>query len=79
MLRFLLASLVVFHHLAEVPFAGHHAVIFFFVLSGYLITLVMQERYGYGAACVARFWANRALQLYPAYLVTLGLTLLALL
>jgi peptidoglycan/LPS O-acetylase OafA/YrhL len=70
-LRFLLATMVVFHHLMSFPFVGHHAVLFFFVISGYLMTLVMQTRYGYSVNGFQRFWYNRALRLYPAYFVVL--------
>lgn len=76
--RFLLATLVVFHHIAGLRLVGHHAVIFFFVISGYLITLVMQRSYGYSVRGLARFWINRALRLYPAYFVMLAFTLLVL-
>ena len=65
-LRFVLALLVVFQHIALIPFVGGHAVIFFFVISGYLMTLVMQTSYA-GEGGLARFWANRVLRLYPAY------------
>lgn len=50
LLRLGLATMVVLHHLMSFPFIGHHAVLFFFTISGYLMTLVMQNRYGYSAA-----------------------------
>ena len=65
--RFLLAGLVVVHHVGGVPYIGQHAVLFFYVLSGYLMTLVMHERYGYSGNGFRDFWENRALRLYPAY------------
>lgn len=73
--RFVLALLVVIFHLASVPNVGHLAVQAFFVLSGYLMTLVMQESYGYSASGIGRFWANRILRLYPMYLALVVLTL----
>lgn len=73
-LRFVLASVVVLQHVGAVPSIGHHAVFFFFVISGYLMTLVAQETYGYGMRGLSRFWANRALRLYPAYFLTLLVT-----
>lgn len=66
--RFLLAALVVVHHVGGVPYVGQHAVLFFYVLSGYLMTLVMHERYGYSRSGFKDFWENRSLRLYPAYL-----------
>ncbi len=74
-IRFILAMLVVIFHLALVPKIGHMAVQAFFVLSGYLMTLVMHGSYGYSPAGFRRFWANRALRLYPMYLLSLVLTL----
>lgn len=73
--RFLLAMIVVVFHLALFPKVGHMAVQAFFVLSGYLMTLVMHESYGYSPAGFGRFWANRALRLYPMYLLVIVLIL----
>ena len=53
---------------------GVHAVEVFFVISGYLMTLVVNERYGCDAAGFGRFWSNRILRLYPSYWVVLSLT-----
>jgi peptidoglycan/LPS O-acetylase OafA/YrhL len=66
--------MVVLHHIAAFPIVGHHAVLFFFMISGYLMTLVMHRSYGYSTSGVARFWANRALRLYPSYLVVIAVT-----
>lgn len=44
-----------------------YAVWGFYCLSGYLMTLVLNEKYGYSPKGVARFAANRALRIYPAY------------
>lgn len=71
--RFLLASFVVSVHIwraGPVPF-GIEAVFSFYVLSGYLMTLVLNESYGFGATNFLRFVANRYLRLYPAYLLML--------
>ena len=45
--RFLLALNVVIFHLLDVPAIGPFAVFSFFVLSGFLMTLIMKETYGY--------------------------------
>ncbi len=71
--RFLLALAVAAFHLALIPNIGHMAVHAFFVLSGYLMTLVMQSSYTYTRAGFGRFWLNRVLRLYPMYLIMLGL------
>jgi len=58
-------------HLLEIQFLGEHAVIGFFILSGYLMTYVMQNTYGYDRPLA--FALNRALRLYPMHLlVTMG-------
>lgn len=74
--RFALAVSVVLSHFCGVPILGWLAVSGFFVLSGYLMTLVMQRAYGYHGRGVARFAANRVLRLYPAWWVTMGVAAL---
>jgi peptidoglycan/LPS O-acetylase OafA/YrhL len=70
--RFLLACCVVVAHLAEgVPYlshAGMFAVFGFYVLSGYLITRVLNGVYGFA---FVPFWSNRILRLYPPYFIVL--------
>ena len=41
----------------------------FYCLSGYLMTLILNEKYGFSARGLARFAVNRALRIYPAYYV----------
>jgi peptidoglycan/LPS O-acetylase OafA/YrhL len=73
-LRFILAAFVVFQHIGRIPNIGSHAVAFFFVMSGYLMTFVMHESYGYSRRGFLRFWMNRILRLYPAYLLVVALS-----
>ena len=47
--RILLAIMVVLLHYADVPMIGQYAVFAFFSLSGYLMTFIMQQNYGYTA------------------------------
>jgi peptidoglycan/LPS O-acetylase OafA/YrhL len=54
---------------------GVYAVFGFYTLSGYLMTRVLHETYGYGVRNFARYIANRALRIYPPYWVSIGLTL----
>jgi len=75
--RTLLACLVLFFHLVRVPLIGQYAVHAFFVLSGFLMTLVMQQTYGYNAKGRLAFALNRALRLYPSYFAVLAIAALA--
>ena len=75
--RFLLASaVIVFHLLPKVAAnAGYQAVFCFFVLSGYLMTRVLNEVYGFSFRGMRNFVANRALRIYPPYWVAASLSL----
>lgn len=76
--RYLLAFGVVAHHSTLgglLGGVGHDAVFCFYALSGYLMTAVLQERYGYTPAGLARYGANRALRIYPPYWLALALAL----
>jgi peptidoglycan/LPS O-acetylase OafA/YrhL len=76
-LRLFLAFFVVFSHLVGSPYLAHfgfYAVRGFFVLSGYLMTLGLNEHYGFDAR---RFWVNRLLRLLPLYYAACLLTLVA--
>mgnify|MGYP005988064269 CR=1 FL=1 len=77
--RTFLALMVVVHHLISIPVIGHYAVHGFFILSGYLMTYVMTNSYGYSINGIRSFAANRFLRLYPSYWVVLSLTILAIL
>lgn len=72
--RTFLAFVVVAHHLLGIPAIGHYAVHGFFILSGYLMTLIMCEKYGYSIEGIGAFTINRCLRLYPTYIVVLVLT-----
>jgi peptidoglycan/LPS O-acetylase OafA/YrhL len=67
--RFFLAVLVAVSHLWAGMLDGPaaYAVWGFFVLSGFLMTLVLTTRYGTTAAGIRRFAANRLLRIYPSY------------
>lgn len=77
-LRTLLAFNVVLLHIFSIPALGNYSVSFFFLLSGFLMTLIMHETYGYDAKGFRIYWLNRILRLYPIYLVILSLTIAAL-
>jgi peptidoglycan/LPS O-acetylase OafA/YrhL len=65
--RTLLALMVVALHLGGIPNIGAYAVFGFYCLSGYLMTLIMQTVYGYGAGGITRYALNRFLRIYPMY------------
>ncbi|CAB3842167.1 hypothetical protein LMG26841_01508 [Achromobacter dolens] len=80
MLRTLLALSVVLDHLGggatDWLVGGRLAVQLFYVISGFLISYVLTATDHYRDA-PGRFYANRALRLYPIYLAVAVLTLLA--
>ncbi|MBR0704810.1 acyltransferase [Bradyrhizobium diazoefficiens] len=76
--RFILAALVVLNHL-WLPTAnrvGAHAVTAFYIISGYLMTKVLHDVYGFSLRGAARYLANRALRIYPIYWFCLFTTLI---
>lgn len=83
--RYCLALLVVFGHFhpaysGRLNWTGIYAVFCFFVLSGYLMTRVLHDSYGFSRHGLSRYLTNRALRIYPPYWVALaaGLVVLAL-
>jgi len=76
--RYALALLVAWTHLwySPIGWVGWQAVFAFYTLSGYLMTRVLQERYGFSLLGMRAFALNRVLRLYPAYLSVAGVTLL---
>ena len=79
--RYILATMVAQTHLWPfgAAWTGNIAVFAFYTLSGYLMTRVLNERYGFSGRGTVAFLLNRVLRLWPAYLTILGLTLIALL
>jgi peptidoglycan/LPS O-acetylase OafA/YrhL len=68
--RTILAIMVVALHLGGTDALGAYAVFGFYVLSGYLMTLIMQKSYGYSAQGVLKYGLNRFLRLYPIYWIS---------
>ncbi len=64
--RTVLALMVVATHLGHIP-GGGFAVFGFYILSGYLMTLIMQRNYGYTVSGVSKYAVNRFLRIYPIY------------
>lgn len=73
--RFVLAMCVASTHIGPVQAAaGGYAVFGFYTLSGYLMTTVLQHTYLRQRLGILRFYANRALRIYPAYIVMVLVT-----
>lgn len=73
-------SVVLFHAQIEFfdrqPFRGGFlGVDIFFVVSGYLISLIIMSEIGKGAFTFAKFYERRARRILPALLATIGFTL----
>jgi len=74
--RLILALFVVNSHLFSPWYPGAYAVISFYIISGYLMTLIMNKRYGYFRNGVKLFLLNRFLRIYPPYYVAVLFSLL---
>ena len=72
--RLYLALLVIAQHLLGVPDVGAYAVFSFFVLSGFLMTAIMHETYGYDRGGRWRYAQNRFLRLYPNYWIAIAIS-----
>ena len=65
--RVILALMVVFQHLGKSYQLGAYAVFTFFVISGYLMTYILNENYGYSLRGRMKYLLNRILRIYPVY------------
>lgn len=67
--RYILAMAVTLTHLWRdlAAWAGVAAVFGFYLLSGYLITTILHESYGFGRRGIGKYAMNRFLRLYPTY------------
>src|SRR5579884_1233542 len=77
--RYALAALVAQTHLwpQGADWMGQIAVFAFYTLSGYLMTRVLNTRYGFTWSGTGAFAINRILRLWPAYLVIMAIALVA--
>lgn len=76
--RALSILIVVLFHCHIPGFSGGFAGLdIFFVLSGYLITTLLATEYRSGGIAVGRFYARRALRLYPSLLLLIAVYLIA--
>ncbi len=76
-LRFYLAWMVVITHISTVlGHVGGFAVFSFYILSGYLMTLIMNDKYKYNMQGFKKYLLNRFLRIYPPYLFVAIITLI---
>lgn len=75
-LRTILALMVVIGHVFWVSDFGRFAVFGFYILSGFLMTHVVHNNYGYSLTSKIKFATNRFLRLFPAYWVACTFTIL---
>jgi peptidoglycan/LPS O-acetylase OafA/YrhL len=63
--RYILATIVAETHLWSLgpAWTGHIAVFAFYTLSGYLMTRVLHERYGFSVRGIVAFLLNRVLRI----------------
>ncbi|MGB2741782.1 MAG: acyltransferase [Cognaticolwellia sp.] len=78
-LRTILALMVVIGHIFWVSDFGRFAVFGFYILSGFLMTHVVQKNYGYSASSKIKFATNRFLRLFPAYWLACAITIILIL
>lgn len=69
---FLALGVVATHLWVRTPYGlGPYAVFGFFVLSGFLMTMVLSTKYGFEADGVRRYAINRIVRIFPAYYIAL--------
>lgn len=73
-LRTILAIVVLVGHLTDQWQIGTYAVFAFYMISGYLMTHIMHESYGYSLQGRKHFAINRFIRLYPSYWAVLVLS-----
>jgi peptidoglycan/LPS O-acetylase OafA/YrhL len=77
-LRAIAVLLVIFHHLGWSKLSGGYVgVDVFFVISGYLITSILQSEIAADTFSVAGFYKRRVIRLAPAYFLVLAATSIA--
>jgi len=76
--RFFLAVAVAANHLWIIGGVGRYAVFSFYILSGYLMTTIIIEKYGTSKTGLYKYALNRFLRIYPMYLMAFAITIIAL-
>lgn len=77
--RYVLANLVVLSHLSyqvrATAWAGTYAVFGFYALSGFLMTYILNETYGFNWSGIRNYFLNRAIRIYSTYWIVLAVSL----
>jgi peptidoglycan/LPS O-acetylase OafA/YrhL len=70
-------AVVLFHYgtVGDWLMDAHTAVKIFFIISGFYMAMILDQKYGRAPGGVRAFAINRFLRLYPLYAVVLGLTI----
>lgn len=68
-IRFILALAVVLFHTTKLVFIGHLAVHCFFILSGYWVTFMYENKYSKLQSTVKVFYISRIWRLFPVFLL----------
>jgi peptidoglycan/LPS O-acetylase OafA/YrhL len=76
LVRFLLASIVIFYHLSGAIYIGTMSVFCFFILSGYWVTFMYEKKYINYKRPVTTFYLSRIFRLFPVYLLIGTLTII---
>src|SRR6185437_4855942 len=76
--RLLLALFVTIAHLSPVISIniGAYSVSAFFIISGYLMTYILNTTYGFTYVGLRKYYINRFLRIYPLYFLVLIMTLI---
>ena len=77
--RWYLAVLVVMGHLYIPWWPASFGVFSFYIISGFLMSLILNEHYGFSIHGFKGFWVNRFLRLYPAYSLACLLSIIVIL
>ncbi|EMF5211742.1 acyltransferase [Enterobacter roggenkampii] len=75
--RFALCIAVAANHLWNIGAVGRYAVFSFYILSGFLMTTIITEKYGTTSKGILSYIINRMLRIYPMYIVVFSLYLFA--
>jgi peptidoglycan/LPS O-acetylase OafA/YrhL len=76
-LRFFLALIVLWHHLGDnIGFPAYLSVWGFYLLSGFLMCLIMNEKYGFNKEGKIHYLKERLFRIFPPYWVSVLLSLL---
>jgi peptidoglycan/LPS O-acetylase OafA/YrhL len=75
--RFSLAFFVVIFHATDFIKIGHYPVYLFFILSGYWITRIYNEKYNYFTQKIRIYYLSRIWRLFPVYFIILIIGIVA--